>query len=98
MATIGRNRAIAVLKGFAIDGFLAWLIWAVVHIYALIGFRNRVAVMLQWFWAYLTRQRTARLITEGQRSPVVDVLIREAPSSAARESELAGRTARRWDA
>lgn len=44
-------------------GLLAWLIWIFVHIFFLIGFRNRIMVMLQWAWAYLTYQRGARLIT-----------------------------------
>jgi NADH dehydrogenase len=75
LATIGRNRAVAVIRGICLDGFFAWLVWAFVHIYTLIGFRNRIAVMSQWIWAYVTRQRSARLITELHRAPVVDVLI-----------------------
>jgi NADH dehydrogenase len=63
LATIGRNRAVAVIFGRSFDGLVAWLLWAVVHIVSIIGFRNRIAVTLQWFWAYLTRQRIARLIT-----------------------------------
>jgi len=78
LATIGRNRAVAVIRGFAFDGFFAWLIWAFVHIYSLIDFRSRVAVMAQWTWAYLTQQRPARLITGENCSPVVRVLIHRA--------------------
>jgi NADH dehydrogenase len=62
MATIGRNSAVADIRGLRLTGFVAWLTWAVVHILNLIGFRNRVLVGLQWLWAYLTLQRGARLI------------------------------------
>ena len=63
MATIGRNSAVADLRGLRLTGFAAWLAWAVVHILNLIGFRNRVLVALQWLWSYLTFSRGARLIT-----------------------------------
>ncbi len=63
MATIGRNAAIADIRGLRLSGFIAWLAWALVHIMNLIGFRNRVLVGLQWLWGYLTFQRGARLIT-----------------------------------
>jgi NADH:ubiquinone reductase (H+-translocating) len=67
MATIGRNSAVADIRGLRLTGFVAWLAWAVVHILNLIGFRNRVLVALQWLWDYLTFQRGARLITEATR-------------------------------
>ena len=63
MATIGRNAAVADIKGLRLSGFVAWLAWAVVHVFNLIGFRNRILVALQWTWSYLTYQRGARLIT-----------------------------------
>jgi NADH dehydrogenase len=63
MATIGRSKAIAQLAGMKFKGFIAWLMWLGLHVFFLIGFRNRFAVMLDWFWAYLTRERSARLIT-----------------------------------
>jgi NADH dehydrogenase len=63
MATIGRSRAIAEMKGIRMSGLLAWLAWLFVHLWFLIGFRNRVAVMLTWIWSYLTYGRGARLIT-----------------------------------
>ncbi|MCC7021278.1 MAG: NAD(P)/FAD-dependent oxidoreductase [Thermomicrobiales bacterium] len=63
MATIGRNAAIADIRGLRLTGFIAWLAWALVHIMNLIGFRNRILVALQWLWGYLTFQRGARLIT-----------------------------------
>jgi NADH dehydrogenase len=62
MATIGRNRAIVEIGKWKFNGFFAWLIWLFVHIISLIGFKNRLTVMSEWFWAYLTRERSARLI------------------------------------
>lgn len=63
MATIGRNRAIADINGRRLTGFPAWVAWLFIHVMYLIGFRNRLVVMLQWMWAYFTFQRGARLIT-----------------------------------
>lgn len=63
MATIGRSRAIAEMRGIELSGFLAWLAWLFVHIWYLIGFRNRLVVMLSWCWSYVTYKRGARLIT-----------------------------------
>ena len=63
MATIGRSRAVAEAKGVKMSGLLAWLAWLFVHLWFLIGFRNRVAVMLTWIWSYITYGRGARLIT-----------------------------------
>ncbi|HRH43186.1 MAG TPA: NAD(P)/FAD-dependent oxidoreductase [Pyrinomonadaceae bacterium] len=63
MATIGRSRAIAEAGRFKMSGFIAWLAWLFVHLISLIGFRNRLWVLTEWFWAYLTRERAARLIT-----------------------------------
>ena len=65
MATIGRSRAVAEPFGFKLSGFIAWLAWLMVHIWYLIGFRNRAIVMFEWFWAYVTYKRGARLITLG---------------------------------
>jgi NADH dehydrogenase len=71
MATIGRSKAIAQAAGFKFKGFIAWLMWLFLHVFFLIGFKNRFAVMFDWFWAYLTRERSARLITgdAGEMSP-----------------------------
>jgi NADH dehydrogenase len=63
MATIGRNAAIADFGFMRVSGYLGWLLWLFVHILFLIGFRNRISVMLQWAAAYLTYQRSVRLIT-----------------------------------
>jgi NADH dehydrogenase len=67
MATIGRNAAVADIRGVNLTGFFAWLVWALVHVFNLIGFRNRLVVGLQWLWGYLTFQRGARLITGSMR-------------------------------
>jgi NADH:quinone reductase (non-electrogenic) len=63
MATIGRASAIADFGTFRLTGYIAWLAWLFVHIFNLIGFRNRIVVMVQWAWAYVTYQRSIRLIT-----------------------------------
>jgi len=73
MATIGRSKAIADLKGLYFTGFIAWLMWLFLHVVLLIGFRNRVYVLMEWFWAYLTRERSARLIT-GDADELKDAL------------------------
>ncbi len=64
LATIGRAAAVADIRGLYFTGLPAWLLWLFVHIFFLIGFRNRVAVILQWAWSYLTFKRGARLITD----------------------------------
>jgi NADH dehydrogenase len=63
LATIGRAAAVAQFGKFEMSGYFAWLAWLLVHILFLIGFRNRVIVMIQWAWSYLTYDRGARLIT-----------------------------------
>ena len=63
LATIGRAAAVGQIKNLHISGFIAWLAWLFVHILYLIGFRNRVIVMIQWAWSYFTYERGARLIT-----------------------------------
>jgi NADH dehydrogenase len=65
LATVGRAFAIAEFKGLKVSGFFAWILWLVVHIYYLIGFRNRAIVLLEWAWGYLTFQRGARIIVGG---------------------------------
>jgi NADH dehydrogenase len=68
LATIGRAAAVADLGKFKLSGFLAWIAWLAIHIFFLIGFRNRFLVITQWAWAYLTYQRGARLITSTSAS------------------------------
>jgi NADH dehydrogenase len=69
MATIGRSRAIAEMGKLKLTGFLAWLAWLFVHIWYLIGFRNRLLVFFDWSWSYVTFRRGARLITGGRMEP-----------------------------
>jgi NADH dehydrogenase len=73
MATIGRKSAVAEIRRVKLKGFIAWLLWCVAHIYFLIGFRNRLAVALNWAWNYLTFQRGTRLITGISGSRVQDM-------------------------
>ena len=78
LATIGRKRAVIDWGGHQQSGLFAWLIWSVVHIWFLIGFRSRIAVGLSWLWNYLTYQRSARLITGDASSALPQSLSREA--------------------
>ena len=80
LATIGRGAAVAQVGGFKTSGFFAWLLWLFVHILFLIGFRNRLIVMVQWAWSYITFDRGARLITEPLKEPLVGVESHDAPS------------------
>ena len=64
MATIGKSAAVASAFGLQFSGYLAWLVWLVLHLYYLIGFRNRIVVMLNWSWYYWFHERQVRLITE----------------------------------
>ncbi len=72
MATIGRADAVIATKRFARAGFLAWMLWWIVHIFFLVGFRNRVYMMFHWGWSWLTYKRGSRLITGsvGELPPV----------------------------
>src|SRR5262249_3403425 len=63
LAIVGRGSAIADIRGLRFSGLLAWLAWLFLHIFELIGFRNRIVVMVEWAAAYITLQRSVRLIT-----------------------------------
>jgi NADH dehydrogenase len=69
LATIGRRAAIVELGPIRLKGIIGWLFWSVVHIYFLIGIRNRFIVAMIWSWSYITFERGARLITEVQSPP-----------------------------
>lgn len=86
LATIGRARAVAERGKLRMGGFLAWVMWLVVHIFFLIGFRNRFLVMFEWAWVYFRNERGARLIT----GDVETLLARAAGSSAPREEPSRG--------
>ena len=68
MATIGRAKAVADIRGLKFSGFVAWMLWSVIHIFFLIGFRNRFRVFAEWVWHYLTFKRGVRLITDEPES------------------------------
>jgi NADH dehydrogenase len=63
MATIGRHRAVGEASGIQFSGFIAWLAWLFIHILFLVGFRNKLLVLMNWAWQYVTFGRGARLIT-----------------------------------
>jgi NADH dehydrogenase len=84
LATIGRARAVADFGKLRLHGFFAWMAWLVVHIAYLIGFRNRLFVLVSWAWTYLTYDRGSRLIT-GQVGPLLEA----APEPRTREPERA---------
>ena len=69
IATIGRSRAVAVIKGVQLKGLVAWWFWLVVHVVMLIGFRNRLVVLVNWAWNYLTYDRGLRAIVGREREP-----------------------------
>lgn len=64
LATIGRSKAVADVKGVHLSGFPAWVTWLVVHLFYLIGFQNRILVLLRWTSSFFTRGRGARMIVE----------------------------------
>ena len=63
MATIGRAKAVANIRGLKFSGFFAWILWGFIHVFFLIGFRNRIRVFVEWIWYYITFKRGVRLIT-----------------------------------
>lgn len=69
LATIGRSKAVAMFGRVHIWGWLAWVTWLGAHIYFLIGFRNRLVVLIDWAWAYWTFERSARVVDRGARPP-----------------------------
>jgi NADH dehydrogenase len=94
LATIGRTKAVAQHGKLKISGLAAWLLWSVAHIYFLIGFRNRLAVALNWFWNYLTFQRGARLITGMTGSRMQDMAPAPVSAPAIAPTQDAGHASR----
>jgi NADH dehydrogenase len=86
LATIGRSAAVAEVFGLKLSGFLAWVVWLFVHVLWLIGFRNRVVVMFEWAWAYLTYQRSARVILERPVAGAADAPSSTSPGGAERSA------------
>ena len=63
MATIGRNKAVAQIRGHCFFGLFAWLLWGIVHLIPLVDYRSRFSVISSWAWSYLSFSKNARLIT-----------------------------------
>jgi NADH dehydrogenase len=72
LATIGRSAAVADIKGLRLSGFIAWLLWLVVHLWYLVGFQNRILVFIRWSISFVSHGRGARLITGGAIDVGVD--------------------------
>jgi NADH dehydrogenase len=66
LATIGRGKAVADIRNLKFTGLIAWIMWGVIHLIPLVGFRNRFVVALDWFWSYITGARGVRLITNSE--------------------------------
>jgi NADH dehydrogenase len=75
MAVVGRNAAVAELHGLRLTGFIGWAAWLVVHLYYVVGFRNRLAVFARWGWEYVRRDRPVRMITTADPDPLVDEVL-----------------------
>jgi NADH dehydrogenase len=86
LATIGRSRAIVQMGRFKLNGFIAWVLWSVAHIYFLIGFRNRFVVAINWLWNYVTFQRGTRLITGVEGARIEDMPLPEDEKQVLREA------------
>lgn len=72
MATIGRNKAVASIKGLNFSGYFAWIVWLVIHLMNLIGFRNRLTVLINWAWSYLFFDRVVRIILPSTKDKDVE--------------------------
>jgi NADH dehydrogenase len=82
LATVGRRRGVAMIGRLRLSGAVAWLAWLAIHVFFLIGFRNRFVVLFTWAWAYLTYERSARLIV----TPVAGLSPRSSPSPGSTDS------------
>jgi NADH dehydrogenase len=86
LATIGRAHAVADIRGLHLGGFPAWLTWLVVHLFYLIGFENRLLVIVRWAYSFFTRGRGARLITDTAAMPPLQSLPSDGEQPAAQRS------------
>ena len=87
LATIGRTKAVADVKGVRISGFPAWVTWLVVHLFYLIGFQNRLLVVTRWTFSFVTRGRGARLISRSRaEAAIVEVEEAREPQPAHEDS------------
>ena len=71
LATIGRSKAIVDFGWFTLKGWVGWIFWSLIHIYFLIGFRNRFFVFINWIWSYLTFSKGSRLITNNRAKKIL---------------------------
>ena len=94
MAVIGRNAAVADLGWLRLSGFLAWLLWLFVHLLYLVQFQNRLLVLAQWMWNYVTRNRSALLIPERNAEFTPGEVSATGPSRLAAGSENGAMTVR----
>lgn len=78
LATVGRRRGVAMIGRLRLSGAVAWLAWLAIHVFFLIGFRNRFVVLFTWAWAYLTYERSARLIVSSRPEGLPTVATRRA--------------------
>jgi NADH dehydrogenase len=83
MATIGHARAVAMIGGIKFSGFLAWLAWLGVHILFLVGFTNKLTVVIRWVWAFFTRRQGARVFTSDEGRGIVPITTSPSTSMAA---------------
>ncbi|MBA3914011.1 MAG: NAD(P)/FAD-dependent oxidoreductase [Acidobacteriales bacterium] len=93
LATIGRAAAVGQFGKIHISGFLAWLAWLFIHVFFLIGWRNRLAVLWQWAWSYLTYERSARLITGSDDLPSWSAMMKEERTGVTPPETVAATTA-----
>lgn len=77
MATVGRNLAVADIKGLSLHGFVAWLIWMFIHLVSLLGFKNKIIIFINWIWNYITYDQSLRLIIKPHTRPEVKEKVAE---------------------
>ena len=70
MATVGRNLAVADLKGIHMKGWLAWVAWMFVHLISLLGMRNKITVLINWMWSYFTYSTSLRILLHSTKFPL----------------------------
>ena len=70
MATIGKNHAVADLPGFSFSGWLAWMVWLFIHLISILGMRNKLSVLMNWFWNYLFYSTSLRLLLRPTKYPL----------------------------
>jgi NADH dehydrogenase len=72
MATVGRNLAVADMPGFKLSGFVAWALWSFVHLFSIMGIKNRLSIFLNWTWNYFTYDQSLRLLIKPKTKPVME--------------------------